>query len=81
MSPTGRRPHPTGWTKWTHREQGGDYTFLTVARGTGEDHGVEFAYYLGLDQGSGTLRTFVRRLEEWHRVMTPLDDDGLDDLI
>lgn len=61
--------HPAGWSKWTHREQGGTYTFLTVAKGTGADHGTEFAYYLGMDRGTATVSAFVRRLDDWHREM------------
>lgn len=73
--------HPPGWSKWTHREKGGEYTALTVAKGTGVDHGVEFVYYLGLDKDSGALQAFVRRLDDWHAKMEPvetLDDFDLD---
>lgn len=62
---------PVGHSKWTHREKGGEYTFLTVALGTGADHGVEFAYYLGADKATGMLQAFVRRLDEWHAAMMP----------
>lgn len=65
--------HPKGWSTWTHREKGGEYTFLTVARGTGADHGVEFAYYLGTDKATGNAVAFVRRLDDWHAKMTPLE--------
>lgn len=63
--------HPTGWSKWTHREKGGEYDVLTVAKGTGPDRGVEFVYYLGLDKGTGMLQAFVRRLDSWHEAMVP----------
>lgn len=72
---------PAGWSKWTHREKGGDYTCLTIAKGTGPDHGVEFVYYLGLDKGSGGLQAFVRRLDDWAEVMVPVGTGGeVDDM-
>ncbi|WP_299316510.1 hypothetical protein [uncultured Halomonas sp.] len=62
---------PQGWSKWTHREKGGEYSFLTVAKGTGPDHGVDFAYYLGTDKETGANRAFVRRMDSWHENMVP----------
>lgn len=64
---------PQGWSKWAHREHGGEYSFLTVAKGTGPDHGTDFAYYLGADKATGALTAFVRRMDSWHDVMEPLD--------
>jgi len=66
-------PPPRGFSKWTHRHKGGEYTFLTAAKGTGPDHGVDFAYYLGTDRGTGVLAAFVRRMDDWHAVMVPLN--------
>lgn len=87
---------PTGWSKWSHRELGGEYTVLTVALGTGPDQGVEFVYYLGFD--GGRHQALVLRLSDWDRFMVPHptaknayetylaelaghDDDELDELI
>lgn len=71
--------HPAGWSKWTHREHGGAYTFLTVAHGEGEDHGIEFAYYLGTNAHGG-MTALVRRLDDWHREMRPLVENSNEDL-
>ncbi|MCE8012857.1 hypothetical protein [Billgrantia desiderata] len=78
---TGRRhAAPPGWSKWVHREHGGEYTALTIARGTGPDQGVEFVYYLGLDAGTQALAAFVLRLDEWHDHMRPLEAAAAEDL-
>lgn len=65
---------PQGWSRWTHREKGGEYQFLTIAKGTGPDHGVDFAYYLGIEKTTGAHTAFVRRMDSWYEVMLPLDD-------
>lgn len=64
---------PQGHSKWKHKEKGGEYTVLTVAKGAGQDHGVEFVYYLGVEKGTNCLTAFVRRLEEWHDKMEQID--------
>lgn len=61
---------PIGHSKWTHREKGGEYTVLAIAKGAGPDHGVEFVYYLGLET-NGMLAAYVRRLDDWGRAMAP----------
>jgi len=62
---------PQPWSRWTHREKGGEYSFLTVAHGIGEDSGVDFAYCLGTDHNTGATQALVCRMDTWHEIMAP----------
>lgn len=62
---------PQGWSKWTHREKGGEYSFLTVAYGIGQETGTDFAYFLGIHPETGAHTALVCRMDDWHEIMAP----------
>lgn len=81
------RPH--GWSKWTDKDYGGQYTVLTVARLENRvevPYPDEYVYGLKLDPATGVFDAFVMHMDDWELWMVPLsekaaDEDGLDDLI
>lgn len=63
--------HPTGWSRWTHHEKGGEYIFLTEAVGLDEEDAEEFAYFLWIDPATGVHKARVCRMSTWHAIMQP----------